>query len=157
MMIKFPFLFATNYNHYYFTLPGVSQIQGCGTGFFIGGGGGLALFYFYLAAFCLGYFFSWRRDLMMESGISLKKCGYLKHVGKFHFPEQNKKHTRWKLFCVQHKAYFMSFFTHFYCLFLWVTRFSIPLAVSLPACRGPPKCNIQPLTLAVLLRWMEEV
>lgn len=31
---------------------------------------------------------------MMESGISLKKCGYLKHVGKFHFPEQNKKHTR---------------------------------------------------------------
>ena len=30
---------------------------------------------------------------MMESGISLKKCD-LNHVGKFHFPEQNKKHTR---------------------------------------------------------------
>lgn len=29
-------------------------------------------------------------DLMTEPAISLKKCSYLKHVDKFHFPEQNK-------------------------------------------------------------------
>lgn len=62
MMIKFPFLFATNYNHYYFTLPGVSQIQGCGTGFFIGGGGGWLCFIFIWLRFVWGIF-------LVEGGI----------------------------------------------------------------------------------------
>lgn len=57
MMMKFPFLFAANYNHYYFILPGVSQIRGAWhwvLGFFVGEGavgwllfwvGGLVFFF----------------------------------------------------------------------------------------------------------------
>lgn len=89
---------------------------------------------------CFDFFLVW--FLMMD--FLKRKCGYLKHADKVHFPEQNQNHTRSNLLCGQSRACSVQFsapFSH-------ITRFPSVLSASSPAHRSSPKPNIQPLTSA---------
>lgn len=115
---------------------------GCLGGFFVWFGdffGAWLLFGVEGSWLCFDFSLVW--FLMMD--FLKRKCGYLKHADKLHFPEQNQNPTRRNVLCGQSRACSLQSsapFSH-------VTRFPSVLSASFPAHRSP-KPNTQPLTSA---------